>query len=683
MSLALFALSCAKELEQPKEEASKEETPSQELTSMTFTLAADDDASKTALGEDGKSVHFNTGDEISLFDGEGNRKFVANVHDDGSVSFLGEAADIETAQYKALYPYNEGASVNEGAVKGFCIPAEQTAVKGSFDPKANVSVAYAYEKEGVKYLRFVNVASLAKVVVPATDYKGSTINYAKITLQGNNHYNDGTKAYDIPNNKVIAGGSLSVKTDIVEEKETTIYDIPTEGNKVITLNGPITEGTYYIALYPAQFSDDQGFVLRAYDSKDNIVAFKNTYKANKFNIAKIKNLGTLNPTIPIPEPLDGVFSISKTKVVRFAPGNLQYQASTGNWKFAEEQYIALGAKEEFGNQTEMLLNTDGEPTGSHDGQISRMDQDKWIDLYCFGCTGDATITKMGRGYMPWESWVDDGSRKYYWYGGELSIATHTDWGYVVTGAEENPWLTLSEAEWKYVIGESSDGYTHKHGGRAADGICEHTCLYIRIDTGSEKIKGLLLLPDSWTWPEAAGREPVEYYDCSYGNYIKPDGTLGTASTGVQLYYPVAPNGRDEDSAYTMEQYEALIAAGGVFLPVTGFRRSIDNTYSNYKGTLVKLPADLGCYWSRTNQNDSYASALGFYPAGDFTVAEGKDFNSPRGPRCNHHYRANETANYRDQGYAVRLVKSYDKPMSGSINNLKEKDTTDNHFFDED
>lgn len=720
MSLALFALSCNKELEQPKEEPSKEETtPSQELTSMTFTLAADEE-SKTALGDDGKSVHFNNGDEISLFDGTNNCKFTAKVLTDGSVSFLGEAKDIETAQYKALYPYREGASVNDGdgAVKGFCIPAEQTAVKGSFDPKANVSVAYAYEKDDVKYLRFVNVASLAKVVVPATDYKGSTVSYAKITIQGNNHYNEGTKAYDIPNDKVIADGDLSVITAKGKDgqKDTTNYTIPAEGAKVITLHGPITAGTYYIALYPAAFEEWQGFAIRAYDSKDNIVAFKNTYKANKFNVAKIKNLGTLNPTIPIPDPLDGVFSISKTKVVRFAPGNLQYQASTGNWKFAEEQYIAFGDKAEYGNQTP-CLNKDGNemgqyPTTNRDDLPTpaggRVTQDKWIDLYCFGCTGDATITKMARGYMPWETWVGDGltetvDHKTYYYGGkELTIASHTDWGYVVTGTEENPWFTMSVDEWRYLLGaddaEICDGKSNdrQKQGRFKDGITDKTCLYIRINVGGERdgdaatgtwnggkfITGTLLLPDHFEWPAAAGREPVEYYNVPWQKSIDKNGEYKSGATAYS--YIVAPNATRTDAAYSELEYKYLESVGCVFLPTTGFRHSAganESTFVRYTfaGNVIKSAELLGCYWTRNLELDSYADALGFWPNGGAKTSSG----DARPPRAGKHYMTDATANYRHQGYAVRLVKSYDKPMSGSINNLKEKDTTDNHFFDED
>ena len=38
----------------------------------------------------------------------------------------------------------------------------------------------------------------------------------------------------------------------------------------------------------------------------------------------------------------GVFSVSKNKRVCFSQGNLQYQASTDTWRFAEHQYDVVG-----------------------------------------------------------------------------------------------------------------------------------------------------------------------------------------------------------------------------------------------------------------------------------------------------------------------------------------------------
>lgn len=46
--------------------------------------------------------------------------------------------------------------------------------------------------------------------------------------------------------------------------------------------------------------------------------------------------GIWNPTI-IDGKLPGLFSISPTQQVQFSQGNLQYQASTNTWRFAENQ----------------------------------------------------------------------------------------------------------------------------------------------------------------------------------------------------------------------------------------------------------------------------------------------------------------------------------------------------------
>ena len=37
--------------------------------------------------------------------------------------------------------------------------------------------------------------------------------------------------------------------------------------------------------------------------------------------------------------LPGLFSVSDNKKVSFSKGNLQYQASTNTWRFAEQQYL--------------------------------------------------------------------------------------------------------------------------------------------------------------------------------------------------------------------------------------------------------------------------------------------------------------------------------------------------------
>ena len=63
--------------------------------------------------------------------------------------------------------------------------------------------------------------------------------------------------------------------------------------------------------------------------------------------------------------LKGLFSVSASKKVCFAQGNLQYQASTNTWRFAENQYDAL---------TTENTNVSATYVG-------------WIDLFGWGTSG--------------------------------------------------------------------------------------------------------------------------------------------------------------------------------------------------------------------------------------------------------------------------------------------------------
>lgn len=60
--------------------------------------------------------------------------------------------------------------------------------------------------------------------------------------------------------------------------------------------------------------------------------------------------------------LKGEFSVSATKKVHFSQGNLQYQASTKTWRFAEHQYDYIGS-------------ANSQISSSYTG---------WIDLFGYG-----------------------------------------------------------------------------------------------------------------------------------------------------------------------------------------------------------------------------------------------------------------------------------------------------------
>ena len=141
------------------------------------------------------------------------------------------------------------------------------------------------------------------------------------------------------------------------------------------------------------------------------------------------------PTPPSGTPegaINGLFTINENgDQVYFSQGNLQYQASTNTWRFAEYQWDRL--KED---------NINVSPT--YDG---------WIDLFNWGTSG---YNHGANCYQPWSTSTDPSD--YYAYGIEtcnLNDQTgQADWGYNPIsngGNREDLWRTLTYEEWCYIL----------------------------------------------------------------------------------------------------------------------------------------------------------------------------------------------------------------------------------------
>ena len=137
----------------------------------------------------------------------------------------------------------------------------------------------------------------------------------------------------------------------------------------------------------------------------------------------------------------GPFSVSPTTKVMFSPGNLQYQASTKTWRFAEHQWDYIGA----------------------DNQNISDSYSGWIDLFGWG-TGNNPIFLS----------TDNND-----------FSTFTDWGVNAIsngGNEANMWRTLTKDEWEYLINDRPNA-------KALYGLGYANGRY-----------GCILLPDEWKLP---------------------------------------------------------------------------------------------------------------------------------------------------------------------------------------
>lgn len=109
--------------------------------------------------------------------------------------------------------------------------------------------------------------------------------------------------------------------------------------------------------------------------------------------------------------LQGVFSVSKTKKVQFSQGNLQYQASTQIWRFAENQYDMIGAD-------------NANISSSYSG---------WIDLFGWGTGNNPTLSSSD--HNDYSSFFTD------WGVNKISNG----------GNNANMWRTLTRSEWSYIF----------------------------------------------------------------------------------------------------------------------------------------------------------------------------------------------------------------------------------------
>jgi len=236
------------------------------LKYLEFTASAGADT-RTQLTSDNK-VEWVAGDEISIFDGTANRKFTTK--DSGpSVVFGGEANEAST--YYALYPYQEGATIENNVIKNVTIPTVQEAKAGSFDGGVNFSVASASTD---LQLAFKNVGSLVKFSM--SNDKAADVRSVKLTSNNGDAVLAGTVNITV--------GATPTVTPISSQSQVTLKsDVGFEAGE-----------DYFFMVLPGTLSD--GFSL-TFTDKEGLTwqkAYTVEASMNRSNILKLNaiELGT-------------------------------------------------------------------------------------------------------------------------------------------------------------------------------------------------------------------------------------------------------------------------------------------------------------------------------------------------------------------------------------------------------
>jgi len=225
-----------------------------------------------------------------------------------------------------------------------------------------------------------------------------------------------------------------------EKAEPTIEDhysieATSAGSFVGKINNLSPNTTYYVRMYATNANG--------------------TYYGNVLEFTTLESGGGEAPTGAI----NGLFSVSNTKQVYFSKGNLQYQASTNIWKFADNQYDYIG-------------EANSNISSYYDG---------WIDLFGWGTSG---YYHGAVSYQPWSTSMNNSD--YYAYGNyQYNLYDQTgcaDWGYNAIsngGNIENYWRTLSTNEWMWLFSRDTPS-----------GI-----RYAFANVNG--INGLMIFPDDW------------------------------------------------------------------------------------------------------------------------------------------------------------------------------------------
>ena len=243
-------------------------------------------------------------------------------------------------------------------------------------------------------------------------------------------------------------------------------------------------------------------------------------------------------TLPPSELTMKLFSVSSTRQVNFSKGNLQYQASTRTWRFAESQLECIG---------------------SNNANISSSYSD-WIDLFGWGTGNNPTNASTGMG----------------------SYSSFTDWGSNPIsngGNQADQWRTLTKDEWSYLM------------------FTRTTTSGIRYAKASvNETTGVIILPDDWD-TNCYNLNSTNTSDADYTtNSITLDEWTSKFEANGAVFLPAAGYryGTSINYVGTFGRYwssspDTSVAA--YFLSFDGSYNLFMGNYYNYNGQSVRLVAD--------------------------------------------------------------------------------------------
>ena len=480
---------------------------------------------RTSLNPADGAISWTAGDKILVNNGSSNAIFTLTGGagtTEGTFTYNGEY-EFGTDNV-AVYP--ETATINGNTVS-FTLPEEQAfTAAGTFGNGANPMLGIFSDSEDLTFTSLCGGLGISLT--------GDNIDITGIEIVSANENDklNGTFECTVDEPTLVAALDNAGTNRIMLNCATTLTADPQEFYIVLpvgTLAGGFTLNVYY--------GDEEPIFAKSTESTELVVALNTVKKMNTLEVTAVPE-GAIN----------GLFSINVNgDQVYFSKGNLQYQASSNTWRFAENQWDYVGTQNPY------LGSAGGTVSGSDNAFISQ-DYGGWIDLFGWGTSG---YNHGAVCYQPWST--SNTQSDYYAYGyWEYYLYDQTgqaDWGYnaISNGCnEENRgWRTLTAEEWDYLFNTRTTANDSRYARAKVNGV-----------------DGVILLPDAWD---------TSVYPL---NNINGSNYTSNTITGDDWLDVLEPN-------------------GAVFLPVTGWRME-----SNVMGVQNYSIAQ-GCYQSASFVDSTY------------------------------------------------------------------------------
>ena len=405
---------------------------------------------------------------------------------------------IESSHYSAIYPADivGNVDISSGNSVAVTLPRVQLyEVDSRGDQKVKVPMGAYSSSES---LTFYNLCSLIKVVI--SSQMSNEFMLERIKVSANIAYLSGQGTVDVTD-----GSSARVTVQSQAQHDVSLlFGL----NRPTIATGDRNTYVYYIVVPEFPTSNDVTITLYADGNRYfSVTKYGATLGHNKMATISL----TVDQLLPEASPegtLQGLFSISATEQVRFSQGNLQYQASTSTWRFAENQYDCIGS-------------ANSNISATYSG---------WIDLFGWGTSG---WNSGATAYMPYST---SRTASHYYPGGSYQNGLTgeyacADWGVYNAisngGNEINLWRTLTRDEWEYIINTRNTS--------TVNGVAN--ARYAKAQVNNKA--GLILFPDNYTHPNGV---------------TQPNGINNATTT----YWT--------QNNYNISDWGLMETAGAVFLP---------------------------------------------------------------------------------------------------------------------